>query len=301
MSLIRSFGLLWMAMFLFCPGWAQESSQAKADELFKARKWADAAEAYHTVVKDEPNNANAWNQLGMSYFWLKQYGPAIEALKSAAAISQNASTMYNIACAYALSQRSDDALDWLEKSIASNFSPFVYPEKDSDLKILHDLPRFKQLITPLDKKRRPCQYSVEARQFDFWLGEWDVFNPQGQQAGTSLIESVSEGCGILEQWTNRGGTTGTSLNFYDAGTGKWHQYWMGPTGVATRYEGEYRDGAIRYRAESPSNDGKKILLRLTFFHVDEKTVRQFAEQSTDGGRAWTTQYDFKYVRKNDEK
>jgi tetratricopeptide (TPR) repeat protein len=256
-----------------------------------------AAKAYEVIVKDEPDNAYAWSQLGMSYYWLKQYDDAIEPLKKSTLLSQNAPTMYNLACAYALSQRPDDALHWLEKAVAANLSPFAYPEKDPDLKILYELPRFKRLFVELDKKRRPCQYSDEAHQFDFWLGEWDVFNPQGQQAGTSVIESVSEGCGILEQWKNRGGTTGTSLNFYDAGTGKWHQYWMGPTGVATRYEGVYENGAIRYHGERVSNDGKKILLRLTFFDVDKNTVRQFAEQSADGGKTWTVSYDFRYVRK----
>ena len=301
MALIRLNYLLVITVCLSFSALAQDSRTSIADGLFKDQKWAEAAKAYEAVVNDEPKNTNAWRQLGMSYFWLKQYDPAIRALKAEVGLLPNAGSMYNIACAYALTQRPNEALEWLQKSVDSNLSPFAFPEKDSDLKILYGLPQFKELVIGLDRKRRPCQYSVEARQFDFWLGAWNVFNPQGQQAGTSLIESVSEGCGILEQWTNRGGTTGTSLNFYDSWTGKWHQYWMGPTGAATRYEGVYEDGALRYYGERASNEGKKILLRLTFFDVDENTVRQFAEQSMDEGKTWTVSYDFKYVRKNDER
>ena len=31
----------------------------------------------------------------------------------------------------------------------------------------------------------PCKARPEYRQFDFWVGEWDVQNPQGQTAGTN--------------------------------------------------------------------------------------------------------------------
>jgi len=37
----------------------------------------------------------------------------------------------------------------------------------------------------------------ESRQFDFWLGEWAVTNPAGKLAGTSRIESIAAGAGLL--------------------------------------------------------------------------------------------------------
>lgn len=293
----RYIGLTALMVFILFGGWAQEHVRVvEATELFKAQKWTEAAKAYSLIVADDPRNVDAWRNLGMSYFQLKEYDSAVKAFQEVVGLAQDPNAMYNIACSYALSGKPADALEWLEKSVASNITPFVFPEKDTDLKSLYELARFKEIVTSLDRKRRPCQYSAEARQFDFWLGSWDVFNPQGLQAGTSEIVSVSEGCGILEQWKNRGGTTGTSLNFYDAGTKKWYQYWMGATGVATRYEGEYRDGAMRYQSENVRG-GKKTLLRLTFFNVDVNTVRQFAEQSVDEGKTWTVSYDFKYVRK----
>lgn len=294
---VRYEGAMTLMVFLFCTGWAQENQRlSAAAELFKSQKWVEAAKAYESIVAEDPRNADAWRNLGMSYYQLKEYDSAAKALQEVVGLAQDPNAMYNIACSFALAGKPGDALDWLEKFVASNILPFVFPEKDKDLESLYELARFKEIVTTLDRKRRPCQYSSEARQFDFWLGSWDVFNPQGQQAGTSEIVSVSEGCGILEQWKNRGGTTGTSLNFYDATTKKWYQYWMGATGVATRYKGEYRDGAMRYLSES-LRGGKKTMLRLTFFDVDANTVRQFAEQSVDEGKTWTVSYDFKYVRR----
>jgi len=39
------------------------------------------------------------------------------------------------------------------------------------------------------------------------------------------------------------------------------------------------------------------LSRLTFSKIDENTVRQLTENSTDGGKTWNVGYDFKYTRK----
>jgi hypothetical protein len=144
-------------------------------------------------------------------------------------------------------------------------------------------------------------YSAEARQFDFWVGEWEVYNPQGRRVGSSVIQSVASGCGILENWTDGFGGTGKSINFYDPGEHKWFQYWVGQNGSPSRYSGVYRDGALRYVGESNVINGQKTIPRLTFFNVDANTVRQFAEKSDDEGKTWTTVYDFKYIRKPQNK
>jgi hypothetical protein len=69
------------------------------------------------------------------------------------------------------------------------------------------------------------------RQFDFWVGKWDVFNGgTDQPAGTSIIESELDGCLIEENWAGAGGGRGRSLNTYDASTGKWHQFWVSAGG-----------------------------------------------------------------------
>jgi len=64
------------------------------------------------------------------------------------------------------------------------------------------------------------------RQFDFWIGHWDVFQPDGKQAGENLIEPILGGCALRESWQGRGGFAGTSLNAYDAAGKRWHQTWL---------------------------------------------------------------------------
>jgi tetratricopeptide (TPR) repeat protein len=268
-----------------------------ANQLFSSKAWVEAEKAYEAIVKEEPGNARAWFQLGVTRLSLEHFEPAIEALQKNIAITNNPTAMYNVACAYARLNQRDKAIEWLNKAVTNKLSPFTNIAADSDLASLRDDARFKELVTTLDKQRRPCIYTSAARQFDFWIGEWDVFTPQGQLAGTSVIQQVSEGCGVLENWTGGFGLTGKSINFYDPNTQRWYQYWIGADGAPIRYAGTFTDGAMRYETEPSIVSGVKTIGRLTFFNLDANTVRQFAQTSTDDGKTWTVSYDFKYVRK----
>ena len=87
----------------------------------------------------------------------------------------------------------------------------------------------------------PACQSAEYRQFDFWLGEWEVFLPSGKKAGDSRIESISAGCALLENWSGSGGFSGKSLNSYDRGDKRWHQSWVDSSGSRLELAGSYAD------------------------------------------------------------
>ena len=53
----------------------------------------------------------------------------------------------------------------------------------------------------------PCG-AAENRQFDFWLGEWEVRVPAGGLAGLSQVSAILDGCVILERWQGQGGDAG---------------------------------------------------------------------------------------------
>jgi hypothetical protein len=147
------------------------------------------------------------------------------------------------------------------------------------------------------KPARPCAALPEHRQFDFWIGEWTVQDPQGNTVGTNVIKSIEDGCVILEDWTGSRGGTGKSLNFYDSTLKKWRQTWADSMGNVSEFAGEYRDGAMRYEGEVHRQNGARALNRLTFFNLGPDRVRQFSEISRDGGKTWTVAYDFTYIRK----
>lgn len=135
--------------------------------------------------------------------------------------------------------------------------------------------------------------SPEYRQFDFWLGEWEVSNPDGDVVGTNTITVVSGGCGLHERWEGAGGGVGESLNAYDRRTGSWHQTWVGGRGLVLRLEGGLRDGAMVLEGELIEGESV-ILQRITWTPSSDGRVRQLWETSEDGGSSWTTAFDGMY-------
>ena len=61
-------------------------------------------------------------------------------------------TEYNIACAYALMNKKDLAIEWLRKSAAEGFNCYPLFERDANLANLKSDPRFLDLLAA-EKKR----------------------------------------------------------------------------------------------------------------------------------------------------
>jgi|SRR5687768_4247363 len=142
----------------------------------------------------------------------------------------------------------------------------------------------------------PCATSPQRHHFDFWIGEWDVTTKTGTPQGKSIIQSVSGGCALLENWTSARGGNGKSLNAWNPQIGQWQQYWIGQDGVVTEFRSSSFDGkSLTFFEKSETRPDS--LGRLTFTPLDSTTVRQHAETSIDGGKTWTTTYDLYYHRK----
>lgn len=143
---------------------------------------------------------------------------------------------------------------------------------------------------------KPCEARPEYRQFDFWIGEWDV-TVQGQMAGTNVIQLILGNCVIQENWTGSKGGAGKSFNFFNAAANRWQQTWVDNSGGVLEFSGEFRDGAMRFLAETPNKGGGKTLSRMTFTPLPEEKVRQLVENSKDEGKTWSVAFDGLYSRR----
>ncbi|MCG3118247.1 MAG: hypothetical protein ALAOOOJD_00410 [bacterium] len=278
---------------------AAKTAAAEADKFFQAKDWPNAAKAYETITKKEPQNFLAWNRLGTAYHSAGQYNKAAAAWEQAVALNANANLVkYNLACAYARVNNKDKAFAVLNQVAASGFFQPEQISADADLAGLQDDPRFKAVLAEAQKNGRPCTVAPEYRQFDFWIGEWDVqSNGSGQPAGKSSVQLILGECIIFENWTGISGVNGKSFNLYNAVTKQWQQKWVDDRGTITDYAGGWKDDRMEFLASQLQPDGKTQLLRMTFFKLDPDRVRQFGELSTDEGKTWSTQYDLIYVRK----
>jgi tetratricopeptide (TPR) repeat protein len=290
-----------MIFILAC--FAQTSAQSRmqeAESLYQAQKWNDAARAFEAITRAEPSNARAWGRLGAALIAAGSYEQATKALLKAVEIAPNPADMYNLACAYSRLNVRDHSFEWLGKALDAGFPQPALIANDADLANLRADARYKEIAARLDKAMRPCKHDPLHRQFDFWVGEWDVKatgNESGPSIGASRIEMIEDGCIILENWTGAGGSTGKSFNFYDRSLKKWRQVWVDNRGSALDFAGEYKDNQMRYEGETAGPNGAKTLQRLTFFNLGADRVRQFWEQSTDGGKTWTVAFDGTYIRK----
>jgi hypothetical protein len=141
----------------------------------------------------------------------------------------------------------------------------------------------------------PTCDGAEHRQFDFWVGEWDVTAPNGQLAGRNSITRELSGCVLHEHWTGTGGLRGESFNTWDRTRKRWHQTWVSSTGNLLVLEGGLVNGAMQMSGESMSPKGP-VHNRITWTPSSDGTVRQFWETSVDGGKTWQVAFDGQYRR-----
>ena len=143
-----------------------------------------------------------------------------------------------------------------------------------------------------------CQ-APERRQFDFWVGHWDVFTPDGRKAGENHIEPIDGGCALIERWRGGGGFTGTSLNSWDAAARVWRQHWVDNQGGQLRLAGGL-DGPRMVLASTdpdPARPGVRVRQRITWTPLPDGAVRQHWERSADDGSSWSTVFDGRYLRR----
>lgn len=144
-----------------------------------------------------------------------------------------------------------------------------------------------------------CQ-DARSRQFDFWLGQWEVTNPAGKLAGHSRIESILGGCVLLENWDSPSGVSGKSFNIYNADTENWEQFWVDNSGSRLHLSGGLHEGrmVLQGAQDKPNaQSGQRQHERITWTPNADGSVRQLWETSTDNGKTWATSFDGLYRRK----
>lgn len=294
--------ILLASVVLSSMGQAQPASdvtaemRAEANAFYQASDWEKAARAYEKISALEPANAGVAYRLGNIYLNLNRNEDARKYLDKAFVASANTVFALALARAYARTGNKAKAFETIEKSTTLGG---IAPEAltaEKDFAAWKDDAGFKELVRKSDLAVNPCKASPEFRKFDFWIGEWDVRNPQGVPSGTSRVELILGDCIIFENWTSGSGSSGKSFNIYDRNDGKWHQSWVSDKGTFTHYIGGIEDGKMVLVAHTVVG-GRKTLARMTFSRLSNGDVRQFGENSIDQGKTWTTAFDLTYSRK----
>jgi hypothetical protein len=151
--------------------------------------------------------------------------------------------------------------------------------------------------------QKPCEKDPTYNQFDFWLGEWEVYDLKGNVAGNSKITKILDNCVVLEEWTSAGAQqglvfSGKSYNTYNSASKQWQQNWVDNTGGTTEFlTGAYENNTMHFLSRPFLSNGKTAIRKLTFFKLENGRVRQFGEISYDDSKSWTAEYDLEYRKK----
>jgi hypothetical protein len=244
----------WLGLMLAAAVYA--ATPEEAARLFDAKHWQAAVSAYRAIVEREPGNAFAWFRLARAEAAAGDPEAALAALQS-----------------------------WVAAGGGAYAAAMTAPELES---LRRDV-RFQALIAPL----RPCS-GPEFRQFDFWLGEWNVEAPANPgRVSRSSITSTNAGCTIHEHYRSPGGYEGSSLNFFDASRKRWHQTWIDNQGQPLYLEGGLQGQSM---VLATTGDAQNVQ-RITWTPLPDGRVRQHWESTDDGGSTWTTVFDGYYSRR----
>ena len=150
-------------------------------------------------------------------------------------------------------------------------------------------------ITP-SKPSAACT-SAEHRQFDFWIGTWDVRirarsapdkDEWGEANGTQTIESILGSCAIAEHFSAEGPQqpwAGKSYSMWQSKLGKWRQTWVDDSGNFIALTGGVEAGVMTLYGEPRTVADKTIQMRMVFKDVTRDSLLWEWQRTDDN---WTT-------------
>ncbi len=228
-----------------------------ADSLYFAAQWKLAIPVYELILEKNPGNSLCLNRLGFSYQNTSQFQKALNSYSNSLlyqpAPQLKMVVQSRMARVYALLGDRARAFMWLDSAVHNGYGNLRELDSLDDYSSLRQQSQFKNLYADAYKIAYPCMSDQNSRQFDFWVGDWNVFQNGNANTivGKSKVEIASGGCMILENWTSLVGShNGKSMNYYDPLKGNWEQLWIGSEGgpqvVHHFINGHYKDGTMRF-------------------------------------------------------
>lgn len=136
----------------------------------------------------------------------------------------------------------------------------------------------------------------EYHALDFWLGDWDTFDPDGSgpSQARNRVDSILDGCVIHEVYDQYDGHRGESFSIYDATRKLWHQTWVTNRGELLVLEGGFEGDTLTLVGSNLDLQGKPETIK-GIWKAQGKGVRETAYISRDGGKTWSPYFDILFL------
>lgn len=129
------------------------------------------------------------------------------------------------------------------------------------------------------------------RQFDFWAGDWNVFDVGSPiKVAHARVDLILDGCVLREDYQGADGHKGQSFTIYDTARKVWHQSWVTNHGELLVIEGKPEDGKMVLSGE----DHAAGTVVRGDWKPENGGVRETAVISADGGKTWKPWFDLEF-------
>jgi len=136
------------------------------------------------------------------------------------------------------------------------------------------------------------------QQFDFWVGEWNVYNKAGKKVGENSITKLEDNCILNEHWRSVSGSTGSSYNYFNKSDSTWNQVWIDNKGGNLVLKG--KASPQKMVLSSDWQKGKKVAWyknRITWTKNKDGSVTQLWELVDKKGEVLSVAFKGVYKRK----
>jgi hypothetical protein len=162
--------------------------------------------------------------------------------------------------------------------------------------------------------RETAQAEGTARDFDFWMGRWNVHNTFLRERlarsnewdefeAMSVARLLLDGLGNEDEFRTdyRGGFVAMSFRFFDPETRLWSIYWADsrrPGRLDPPVFGSFSGDTGVFKG-TDTIAGRPILVRFVWSGMTKPTPRWEQAFSDDGGKTWETNWVMEFTRTGD--
>lgn len=149
-----------------------ESVKVEVKQSMASEEWFGAEKGLREILKADPESRKTPFMLGLSLHYQQKFDEARAMFESSYARGYKpALSQYNIACGYALSGDLEQAVLYLEKAFALDYSDVEFVLNDSDLDSLHDRLDFKDLLERMERRQKEKDAARDKEPVDYYNPE----------------------------------------------------------------------------------------------------------------------------------